>query len=472
MTNSQARIAIIGGGISGLTAAHRLRELLPSAHLTILEAAPRPGGVLCTERRDGFLVERAADMFTSKDPWALHLCRRIGLESELVGANEAGRKAFIVHRGELVEVPQGFVLMRPTQLSAMLTTPLLSPLGKLRLMMEPLKRAKKDESDESLASFVRRRMGQETFERIVQPLVGGIYTADPERLSMAATMPSFVEMERRHGSLIRAPQATRSEKDASGARYGMFVSLREGMQQLVDRLVERIGQDAFVCNAGVQSVQPANDHEDGGRWRVRTMDDEWNVDAVIVTCRAPHAAQLFAELQPALSDQLRAIEYASTAVVVMAVDDDQIGRPVQGFGFVAPLVEQRKILATSFASAKFPGRAPYGKTLVRVFIGGACQSELLEHDDHQLIEIARHELRELIGLAGDPLFAEVVRWNEAMPQYHVGHLDRVAAIERSVASLPGLELAGNAYRGVGIPFCIRSAEQAAENVADVLCASG
>jgi oxygen-dependent protoporphyrinogen oxidase len=300
---------------------------------------------------------------------------------------------------------------------------------------------------------------------------------------MAATMAQFVDMERRHGSLIRGmrraaraakraadatpsagPAARDVDPGASGARYGLFVAPRLGMSSLVDALAARLATTRLRLNTPVTALERSA----AGTWRVTTREDADEFAAVVLALPAPQAAPLAGRLDAELGSRLAAIEYAGAAVVVAAFRREQFAHPLNGFGFVAPIVERRKILSASFANIKFAGRAPDDCVIVRVFIGGACQPELLRLDDAALQQLAWDELGELLGLRGAPQFADVVRWDGRMPQYHVGHLDRVAAIDAQVARLPGLALAGNAYRGVGIPFCVRSGEQAAEAIAKQL----
>lgn len=463
------RVAVIGGGISGLAAANRLRELLPNAELALFEAADRLGGVLRTARRDGYLIERSADMFTTREPWALDLCRRIGLAEELIGTNESGRKAFVVRSGKLLPVPDGFTLMSPARVWPVLATPLLSWKSKLRLGLEYFTAKRPYVQDESLASFVVRHFGQEAFDRLVQPLIGGIYTADPDRLSMQATLPQFVEMERTHGSLIRALRAAqrrqpKSER-ASGARYGQFVAPRHGMQQLIDALAAHMPSGALRLNTPVEKLTRI---ENGG-WLVEAKGAPPELfSAVILAAPARECPRLLGPVDAELTRLLGSIPYAGCSVVILGYRREQISRPCPGFGIVAPAVEHRRIIAASFASLKFPGRAAGDRLLVRVFVGGALQPELAHLSEAQLQSIVKQELLELIGAQGDPEICEVARWLDAMPQYHVGHLDLIDAIEKRIETLPHFALAGNAYRGVGIPFCVRSGEQAAERIAQTL----
>jgi oxygen-dependent protoporphyrinogen oxidase len=461
---------VIGGGITGLAAAHRLVELEPTLDVVLLEAGNRLGGVLETVRRDGFLIERSADSFITNIPWAVDLCRRIGFAEQLIPTSSQQRTALVVRRGRLQPVPAGFMLMAPARIWPLVTTPILSPWGKLRLLSEYFVPPRTDDGDESLASFARRRLGRETFERIVQPLVGGIYSADPERLSLRAALPRFLEMERRWGSLIRGARrdpigagAEASSLD-SGARYGLFVAPRDGLTSLVQAIAARLPAGSVRLDSPVEKIS----RQPTGGWSVCVAPPgaaaEFACEALIVAVGAPVAARLLAPVDRELADDLHAIAYAGTAIVTLALRRDQIVRRLDGFGFVVPAVEHRRILAASFSSVKFAGRAPDDRVLVRVFIGGACQSELLELPDSSLQQIAADELQSLLGTRGAPIFSEVTRWPHAMPQYHVGHCGRVAEIERKVARWPRLALAGNAYHGVGIPHCIHSGQQAAERV--------
>ena len=471
------RVAIIGGGISGLAAAHRLRELDPAAAVTVFEAGDRLGGVLRTDRsRDGWLIERSADMFTTREPWAIDLCRRLGIADELIETDARFRRAYVVRRGRLVPVPEGFTLMSPARIWPLVTTPLLSPLGKLRLAWEYFVAARRDDVDESLESFVVRRFGREAFERLVQPLIGGIYTADPAKLSVQATLPQFVEMERRHGSLIRGMrvqgsgfrvQETGDRGQGTGARYGQFVAPRDGMSQLVEAIAVRLPPESVRFNAAVDRVGPdRRAGPDSAGWRIWLRDSQGpeDFDALILGTPGAVSSRLLREVEPQLADLVGRIPYAGCAVALIGVRCEQLALPIEGFGFVAPAIERRQIIAGSLASLKFAGRAPAGKLLLRVFVGGALQPELAELPADDIRRLVLRELGELLGLSGEPEFFEVAHWPGMMPQYHVGHLELVRQIEERAAAIGNFALAGNAYRGVGVPFCIKSGEQAAERI--------
>jgi oxygen-dependent protoporphyrinogen oxidase len=477
-TTRPKTVAIIGGGIAGLSTAHRLAGVAPEIRVALFEASGRLGGVLGTESRDGYLIERAADMFVTQPPWAADLCDQVGLGGELITTDDRYRQAFVVRRGKLISVPSGFALLQPARLWPLVKSPILSWQGKLRLACEyflPRRRRTAGSSyDESLASFARRRLGREAYQRLVQPLVGGIYTADPERLSLAATLPRFLEMETEYRSLIRAAWQERksharmksraADESASGARYGMFVAPRRGMASFIEALAGTMPRVEVRLNTPVERL----DRTAEGRWRVTFAGMTPGIadfDAIVVASSAHVAAELLAAADSGLAEELRAIQYASTAVVCLGYRRSQIEHPLDGFGCVVPAVEKREILAASFASVKFPDRAPADRVLIRVFIGGALQPELLSRDDEELAQAARRELSELIGARGEPEVTAVTRWTRAMPQYHLGHLDRIARIAAAAANLPGLHLVGSAYRGVGIPHCIQGGRQTAERVA-------
>jgi oxygen-dependent protoporphyrinogen oxidase len=476
--SDRPRIVILGGGISGLSAAFRLLELAAKDErpidLALLERSTRLGGPLYTIRARGFIAEAGADSFLSEKPWARDLARRLDLEAELVGTQEEFRRTYVVRKGKLIEIPEGFSLLAPARLGPVLKSPLLSPLGKLRLALEPLIPRRRAGGDESLASFVRRRLGREVLERIAQPLAGGIYTADPERLSLHATLPRFAEMERRYGSVILGlRKAARTQgamaRGTSGARWSLFQSFRGGIQTLVDALARRLGE---TVRLGVEAVAleragagTSAAAETGSRWCVITADGaRLNADAVVCALPAFAAARLLAPHSPQLGHGLGEIEYASAAVVNLAYRESDFPGTPHSFGFVVPIVERRNIIAASFTSLKYAGRAPAGAILLRAFLGGALQRKMMELDDAAMVEVAGAEMRALLGVGAVPLWTHVARWSDAMPQYTVGHRERAGAIERAAAALPALALCGAALGGVGIPDCILSGERAAEQV--------
>ena len=451
------RVVIVGGGISGLAAAHRLVELgLPTTNITLIEASERLGGTLETRYRDGFLLERGPDSFISEKPEAVSLAKRLGLESRLIETNEQYRRSFIVRNGRLRPVPEGFQLLAPSRVWPFITTDVFTLAGKLRIAAELLLPRQNGTDDESLASFVRRRLGREALERMAQPMVGGIYTADPETLSLRATLPRFLDMERDHRSLILAMMRQGQKAGTSGARYSLFLSFDRGLEVLVDALASRIPNVKLNTRIAEMSLHSRT-------WLLKTnLGATIEADAVCLAVPAYVAATLLRNIHRQLSSLLDQIKYASTATINFAYPRAAIKHPLNGFGFVVPFIEKRSLIACTFSNVKFNNRAPEDRVLLRAFAGGALQPEMFVRDD--LETRIQADLRELLHIDREPLFTETAKWERSMPQYEVGHLDRVQAIENEVGSLKGLALAGNAYRGAGIPDCIRSGETAAQNL--------
>lgn len=454
--------------MAGLAAAEEIVGLATAApvEITLVEAAGRVGGVLSTVRRDGWLIERSADNFLAARPEAVQLVERLGLQDQLVGVDPRVRRALVWHEGRAVPAPQGFRLLAPGRIGSMLTTPLLSRVGRLRLLAERFVPPRSTQGDESLESFVVRRLGREAFERLVQPLAAGIWTADPARLSMAAACGEFLAMEREQGSLWagewRRARAN-AAPSAAGARYGQFLTLASGMQSLPERLAERLRDrgvrfiDAAV--GGIERLPAAG-------WRISFAatagaDAAIDADAVVLAVPAPVAGRLLASAAPALAADLQGIDYAGSAVISLGFARTDVAHPLDAAGMVIPRRAKRRILAVSFSSSKFPGRAPEGSVLLRVFAGGAVDPDVVRLDDAALEAIACAEVAELLGARGTPRIVQIDRWHGAMPQYHVGHVERVKRIMEQTSAIGGLGLAGAAYTGVGIPQVIASGQAAA-----------
>lgn len=458
-------IAVIGGGITGLVALREIRRRHPQCRVQLYEASSRVGGVLQTTRVDSWLVEHSADMMATQpgDGWTL--CEELGLTEEMVPTNSEHRGALVYRGGKLYPVPDGFSLMAPSSALSLMKSRLLSWPGKFRLAGERWVRPRSVKDDESFESFARRRCGREAYEYLVQPLVSGIYTADPARLSMQATaLARFVKMEQTYGSLMRGMlkgESNRQSADqkATGARYSMFVAPRLGMQQLVDRLADDVGREFLSLESPLQSLKRCTD-SDG--WQLDFGDRVQRYDRVVLATSAPRASQLLVEVDSQLSTEIGSIDHASSAVVVLAFPRPSRNPGV--FGLVVPNAEKRQMIAASFGSNKFPGRAPEGGLLVRVFLGGALNEAVTQKPDDALIEIALQELKEIAKVSGSVAFTQVVRWQKTMPQYHVGHLQKLESIQQRLAKLPGLVIAGNAYQGVGIPDCTRAGRCAAEKI--------
>jgi oxygen-dependent protoporphyrinogen oxidase len=455
---------VVGGGITGLSAAHRAVELARergmTLDLTLIEARERLGGTIASERADGFLIEAGPDSFLSEKPWALTLCRRLGVEDRLVRTDDRFRKVFVWHRGRLHPLPDGFQLLAPTALLPFVTSSLFSLPGKLRMGLDlVLPRGGGD--DESLGAFVRRRLGVEALDRVAQPLVAGIYTADPDDLSLTATMPRFIEVERAHRSLIlglrralrRAPLP-----GTSGARWSLFVTLAGGMEDLVTALAARLPPGSVALKQRVSVLERT-----GSRWHVASAEGtRVDADRVILATEAHATARLTRYLDPALATLVEEIPYASAATVSLGYRRADVPHALDGFGFVVPRSEGKALLAATFSSVKYPGRAPEGHVLIRGFLGGMLNAEVLGEDDASLVTRTRGELGAALGIRAAPVLTRLHRWPASMPQYRVGHLARVETIERLASAVPGLSLAGAAYRGVGIADCVRAGEAAAE----------
>ena len=465
MAASGRRIAVVGGGITGLAAAHHLHELSRAqrrpVEIVIFEASDRPGGVICSLRHGGFLVETGPDSLIREKPWAVRLAKRLGLADEIVGTQDQHRRSFVVRGGRLHPTPDGFELLAPTRFLPLLSTPLFSPLGKLRMGLDLLLPRGGTGGDESVGRFVLRRLGREALERFAQPMVTAIYGADPMKLSLAATFPRFLEMEAESRSVIKAMwlrsrrrrRERRQEIVASGARYSLFETLAGGLEDLVRELVRRVPAEALRLSCPVRQIRPG----EAGEWRVATGPGEEVFDGVIMALPAPQAAGLIRGFDGELGAMLASIPYGAAATVSLGFREEDVPHPLDGFGFVVPWCDEFSILGCTFAHRKYPGRAPAGHALLRGFHGDDAAS--LPADN--LVEATRRDLRRLLGVTVEPLFARVARYPLSLPQYGVGHLDLVSAIEQRVVSVPGLALAGNAYRGVGVPDCVRSGEAAA-----------
>jgi oxygen-dependent protoporphyrinogen oxidase len=459
-------VTIIGGGITGLASAYHLQKLgrergIPVSY-TLLEGDRRLGGKIVTELvEDGrFVVEGGPDSFVVDKPWGLQLCRELGLEDQIIPSNEIDRKVYLLHRGRLQCMPSGFRLTIPTEIGPFLATPLISLPGKLRMAMDYFIPPRRESGDESLGSFIRRRLGQEALERIAGPLMSGIFVSDPEKMSVEGTFPTFLEMERRHGSLIRAARAAKKLRKRTGAAPpAMFNSLKKGLGAIVDALRGRLEGDVR-CGCEARRVR-----REGGRLAVDLNGaGRIETDRVIVAAPSFSAAALLRETHPALAAGLDRFRYVSTTTVSLAFlrEDIPATVPLDGYGVLLPPREKRRLMACTWSSIKFRHRAPADTLLLRVFVGGWNNEPLAELPDDGLMELVRTELASVFGIAASPLFHRVFRWPKANPQYDVGHLDAVGRLEQIAAEVPGLLLAGSAYRGIGLPDCIKSAIGAVE----------
>ena len=461
------RVAIIGGGIAGLSAAFYLEQWRRGgAELTyvLYEASPRLGGVIRTERTDdGFLVEAGPDSFLSEKPWARELCRELGIEDRLIGSNDATRQTWMLHGGRLHPLPDGLQFLVPTRGLPIITSGLFSWGTKMRIAAEYFQHPRVTASDESAAAFVERHFGQEMVERLADPLLAGVYGGTAARLSARAVLPRLVALEQQHGSLARGLLQNRKQPPVGEAQGSIFTTLNSGMQELVDAVAARLTPVAVRTEAPVQRVSRGH-----SLWMVQSAQGVEQFDSIILALPAYVAAELLADASAKLAAQLRQIPYSSSVTVALAYDAAQVaarGRTLpQGFGVLLPRSEGKRMLACTFVHNKFAGRAPDGGLLLRAFLGGTTDEAALELSDEGVLRVVRQELKEILGLDAEPLFALIHRWPRAMAQYEVGHLERVEAIERLRQTLPGLHLIGNAYGGIGVPDCVRAGKEAAEAV--------
>ncbi|MBI4402402.1 MAG: protoporphyrinogen oxidase [Nitrospirae bacterium] len=475
-------VAIVGGGIAGLATAFALQERAAETGLplpcTLIEADSRWGGKILTHRIGEFLIEAGPDSFLSQKPWGLALCAKLGLTDRLINTNEDQKKTFVFSRGRLRELPEGLIVIVPTELGPFLRSGLLSGAGIARMAMDFVLPAKRKPGDESLAAFFRRRLGREAFERVIEPLMAGIYAGDAEQISLRATFPRFLEMEQEYGSLIRGmlagrKRATPTQREGEPGR-SMFVTLKDGLDEMVRALVTRV-KEAGVTLMSERRVEALRVRS--GRPGVWTYDlllehgPVVTADAVVLATPAYASADLVRPLSPGAAGLLESIPYASTATVSLAYSASELGSSVCGFGFVVPRVERRDLLAATWTSLKWPHRAPTSHVLVRCYVGGIGREEILKTDDETLVRRVREDLAGMAGVTAQPAYVEVNRWHRSMPQYTLGHLERLEDIQASLGRYKGLWLTGAAYRGIGIPDCIREATETATQVVRYLSAS-
>jgi oxygen-dependent protoporphyrinogen oxidase len=465
-----SRIAIIGGGISGLSAAFTLQRLREEQNLPVeyvlYERATRFGGVMVTDHADGCLVEAGPDSFLTEKPWAIELCKQVGLGDQLIGSNDPDRKTYIIVKNKLIEIPDGLMFMVPTKITPAVLSPLFSAGTKLRMAREWFHPPHKAAGDETVAAMVERHYGPEMVERLADPLLSGVYGGEASQLSVRAVLPRFAEMEAKHGSLGRAMLAARRGMAAAskGPARPLFTSLKHGMQQMVDAVVARLDPSALKAGVDVQGIQLQ-----AGGWTISAGLNSDHFNAVILALPAGSAASLLRGTNSTLADELTAIRYSSSVTVTLGYGEVVRKSLPPGFGFLVPRSEGTRMLAATFVHNKFPHRAPEDRALIRCFLGGSRDEQILDLSDQQIIDIVRSELKKIIHLEAEPLFARVYRWKGSMAQYSVGHLERVERIESLRQQLKGFALAGNAFRGIGVPDCVRSGSEA---VAKILSSLG
>ncbi|HMD86353.1 MAG TPA: protoporphyrinogen oxidase [Terriglobia bacterium] len=484
------RVAVIGGGVSGLAAAYtlaRARQAGAPVEEMLIEASPWLGGVVRTETVNGFVIEAGPDSFLAEKPQAAAMARELGLGDDLMGSNDHARRTYILHQGRLLPLPDGLMFLVPTRLWPMVTTKLLPLSTKLAAARELFSSPPAgDEGDESVASFVQRHFGAAMVENVADPLLAGVYGGDSAALSVRSVLPRFWEMERQHGSLTRATLAAMRQRrkaslnnnngpDSAGTgtapprQLPLFMTLKGGLQQMTERLAAQVERYRVFMRRRALALEFAPGGPGGAtdscsrRFQIACEGDKvFDADAVVLALPAYRAGGLVSSLDHRLSELLEGIPYSSSMTVSLGFDERARAVLPDGFGFLVPRKEHRRMLACTFVHAKFDHRAPEGKAMLRCFLGGARDPDVLELRDEEVVAIVRRELREIMNFIAEPLFFRVHRWPASMAQYPVGHRGRVSAIEERLQDLPGLYLAGNAYSGIGISDCIRTGRSAAE----------
>jgi oxygen-dependent protoporphyrinogen oxidase len=480
--NHSRSVIVVGGGISGLATAFALHERAAAIGLplrcTILESGPSWGGKIVTHRAGGLITEAGPDSFLSQKSAGIELCTKLGLADQLINTNETGKKAFVWSRGRLHELPEGLVVFVPRQLGPFLRSGLLSLPGLARMGLDLLLPRGPAEGDESLAAFFRRRFGSEAFERMIEPLMAGIYAGDAEQMSLKATFPRFHELEQRHGGIIRGMMAARktAPPGAPGRpRRTMFVSLKNGLGDLITALTAKLAHVGADLRLGSPADAVRVRSHQLGRWMYDVIlrdGSALSAESLVLATPAYAAADLLRPLTPIAGGVLEMIPYASTATITMAYPAAAVAGALEGFGFVVPRAEGRDLIAATWTSLKWPHRAPADQVLVRCYVGGVGREAILQLDDGQLVARVRAELATLSRVHATPSYAEVNRWQKAMPQYTLGHLDRLLQLDAALGRYPGLVLTGAAYRGVGIPDCIHEGVAAAERVMALFTSKG
>lgn len=470
---SPRHVVIVGGGITGLSTAWYLSQQARTAavdlHIIVLEASERWGGKIQTDQIEGygntpFIIEAGPDSFLTQKPWALELARELGLEQRLLDTNDHMRKVFVLKHGKLIPLPDGVQLIVPTRLMPFVRSPLLSLFAKLRMGLDVLIPATRDSEDETIAEFIRRRLGSEALDRIAEPLMSGIYNAEAEKQSLLATFPRFRALEQEHGSLIRGMLAARKAQpglnSAAVKKPAMFVSLISGTQELVTALVDCLDRSSgvrLISGARTEAIESR-----GNNYRITAGDEVYTADSVILTTPSYTAAHLLQPIAAEAASALSRIRYVSTGTLSLAYKRDEITHPLNGFGLVIPRSENRAINAITWTSTKFDHRVPDGYALLRVFFGGSRHPEIMDKSDEELSAIARAELADLMGITAAPVFERICRWHDANPQYDRGHLSLIDTIEGALPA--GLYVTGSPYRGIGIPDCVHQAQQTAKKV--------
>ena len=423
------KIIIIGGGIAGLASAYRIQKEISAGiglECILLEAGDRFGGKIATEKYDGFVIERGPDSFISQKPAAIQLCKQLGIEDHLVGTNPENPNTYVYTGGKLKTMPDGLSLMIPTKFFPFILTPLFSLPGKIRMALDLLIPKKADDKDESLASFVRRRMGEEALRKMAEPMLAGIYASDPETMSIGSTFPMFVETERKYGSLILGMLARKKAISLNSTKrpvnqYSLFMTLKNGLGEMVDAVIDKSPDIQFESSALVESIA-----EENGDWKVKIEGGgEHNGQALILATPGHITARLLQPVSPDAAEILKKIKYVSTATVTLGYKKEGFSHKLDGFGFVVPKCEGRSILACTWTSSKFPHRVPEGYVMLRCYLGGALQEDIAEKDEQSMANLVKNDLKEIMGVEEEPEFCKVFHNRKSNVQYHVGHSERI-----------------------------------------------
>jgi oxygen-dependent protoporphyrinogen oxidase len=473
---SRRRIAVLGGGISGLTAAYvlaRARQAGAPIEEFLIEAKDRLGGVIQTENVDGFVIEAGPDSFLTEKPEAAALCRELGIGDSLLGSNDSERRTYILHRGKLTPLPDGLMLLVPTRLWPMVNTPLLPLRSKVAMASEWMMPPSNSHADESVADFVRRHFGSAMLDNIADPLLAGVYGGDSSLLSARSVLNRFWKMEKKHGSLTRAVLQARRQRKADTRKGGgtkqqtappLFTTLKHGLGQLTETLIKNLESARLHSGKRAATIE-VESTVSGPRYHIRCDGSvSYSADAIVMAMPAHACSRLLPGIDPGLAEALDAVPYNSAMTVALAYDEETARRLPPGFGFLVPRKENRRLLACTFVQGKFAHRAPEGKALLRCFLGGSRDQDVLKLTDQDIVVLVRQDLASILNLTAEPLFHRVHRWPASMAQYHVGHEETVARITAQLEKHPGLALAGNAYSGIGISDCVRTGRAAAEQV--------
>lgn len=453
-TVTPRRVTVIGGGITGLAAAYQLAADIGPGAVTLIERDGRLGGKIVTEHIDGFVIEGGPDCFLAVKPGARELCRELGLEGRLRGTNPHARRSFIKRGGRLLPLPEGLTGLIPSRLGPLVTTSTLSLAGRVRAGLEVLVPRRRGDQEESIAAFAARRFGREAYHWLMEPLLGGIYAGDGAQLSLAATFPHLIELERTHGGVLRGMMRRGRAPQRTGPA---FLTPAEGLQEIVTAIERHLNGARIRTGTGVTAIR-RREHT----YRVE-LDDGSAVDSEAVICSVPAfaAAELVQPLDGVLAAMLRDIRFVSTATVSLGFDGAELRRRLDGYGYVVPRAAGGPVVACTWTSTKFPSRAPADAALIRVFVGRDGHDHVLAGSDEELVKMARAELRETLDIRAAPRLTRVFRWPQGIPQYTLGHVQRIERIEARTHAHAGLFLAGASYRGVGIPDCIEAGRSAA-----------